>query len=179
MADLVLPLRAVMMQLLLLIVSVAIEGVILQRQLGMSPRGSMQYSLALNLFSSAVGWLVAFTVHPLLPLPWQLDTISFVFFGHPFSTGSFGLTLPVFFGFAAYFFTFLVESQFMAILLKLWASPNPVFQYSTTETQYNRTQRYRQSWTARLRLNALFVANGASFAVIFLMLLVLSTSPTK
>lgn len=176
MANLVLPLRVVALQLLFLLVATAIEAYVLQRRLGMTPKGSAQYSLVLNLFTTVAGWMLFFTIQPLLPPSWQLEIFSFIFFSRFFEPEFIDAmrTLGIILGFVVFMGTFFLKSVFFSMMLNLWASPNPaVPQYDTSQIQLNRMQRYRQSWTARIRSSALLMGTAASFAAILVMILVL------
>ncbi len=170
---LILPFRTMVLQGLLLIVATAIEAAVIHNRLGISKRGSVQYALALNLTSTVIGWTLLFTLEPFLSEPWRLNLMSYVLFNRSFGPVSSASTLMVVGLFGMYLGTFLIETQAMNILLRIWAPPIPRQEYDTSEVKYNRTQRYKSSWTARFRSNALLRANAISYTAILVLLFVL------
>jgi hypothetical protein len=56
----ILPLRAVLLQFLILWLTIAIESWFFQRLLKISPRISVEYAAVINLFSTCLGWLFFF-----------------------------------------------------------------------------------------------------------------------
>ncbi len=175
----ILPLRAIALQLLFLVVSVAIEAYILQQRLGMTPRGAARYALALNLFSSVLGWLVVFTVQPLLSMwlaSWEMELVSLTLFGHFYSSWAWQSLLPIilFSGLMVLLFAFLAESSFMSILLVIWASVAPSKHRNLSEIQTNRNMRYSFSQTSKVRRDALLIGNLLSFGAVLVLMFVLS-----
>lgn len=170
--DLVLPLRAIVLQGLFLAIAVAIEAIVIYNQLGISKPGSVQYSFALNLASTVLGWMLFLTLEPLLPQDWRLATISFVFFNQFFGQFNSGASLSVL-AFLVFLGTFFAELQMMNLLIKLWSPPEGPVQHDTTRIKNDRTQRYRSSQTSRYRSSALLRANSYSYGVILLLLIVL------
>ncbi len=78
----VLPLRAVLFQFLFLMIAIAIDSVVLYRNVvELEYKPSVQYAATANLFSTLLGWLVFFGIQPLLPLGLREQLISFIFFG--------------------------------------------------------------------------------------------------
>ena len=75
-----LPLRAILYQLLFLVLAIAVESLVLQKYLGIGRKSSIQYAASANLLSTVVGWFVFFVIEPLLPLPWQQQLINYIFF---------------------------------------------------------------------------------------------------
>ena len=180
----ILPLRAIALQLLFLVVSVAIEAYVLRQRLGMTPRGAARYSLSLNLFSSVLGWLVVFTIQPLLSQPslsqwlgnWDVELMSLTLFGHFYSEPAVQALLPIFLlsGLIVLVFAFLSESAFMSILLVIWASIAPAKHRNLSEIQTNRNLRYSISQTSKVRRDALLIGNLISFGVVSVLIFVLS-----
>lgn len=76
----VLPLRSVAFQAFCLLVAIAIESWVLWRNLGITPRQSLQFATTINLLCTVVGWLVFFAVQPLLPEPFRQVVLGFIFF---------------------------------------------------------------------------------------------------
>lgn len=76
----VLPLRAIMYQLLFLVLAIAVESLVLQKRLGIGRKTSIQYAASVNLLSTVVGWMIFFTAEPWLPETLRSQLISYVFF---------------------------------------------------------------------------------------------------
>lgn len=96
-----LPLRAVVFQLLVMIVAIAIEGFIFQIRFGYGRRACVEYATIINLVTIILGWLTFFYVELVLPLHLEEELISFIFFGQWTIDSLFWLTLMgilIFFG---------------------------------------------------------------------------------
>lgn len=115
----VLPLRAVILQCLLLTIAIAIEAVVLFRLLKIgdnqtiTPKQSVQYAASINLLSTVLGWFTIFSFFNLeasLPSEWtrNLETalLNFIFFNQ-FSNQSLSLLIVV--GFVTFFISFIVK----------------------------------------------------------------------
>lgn len=76
----VLPLRAVLFQLLFLLVAIAIEGRTLHQQLRLSLRASVEYAIVLNLVTILLGWSIFFGLENILPPILKNLLINFVLF---------------------------------------------------------------------------------------------------
>ena len=168
----VLPLRFIVLQGLLLLVTIAIEAQVIENKLGISPRGSVQFSTLLNLVSTVGGWFLFLAVENLLPEASRLELINYILFNDtsrisPTQTLSIGL--PIFL--SMYIMTFILESQILNLLLLLMAS-KPALLYQTTQVQYDRQQRYKASWTERFRMNTLLIANAYSYTAVIGLLLI-------
>lgn len=102
---LILPLRAVLLQSLFLLVTIAIEAVILRWELRMPYKRSVQYAATLNLLSMVIGWLSFFLTLPILEVRLLEDVISYVLFDRlPIH-----MPLIVVGGFIAFMLSFLVK----------------------------------------------------------------------
>ncbi|HIK55915.1 MAG TPA: hypothetical protein IGS37_12225 [Synechococcales cyanobacterium M55_K2018_004] len=77
----VLPLRAIAFQILFLLVAIAIEAIVLRRELFLGARKAVEYAATLNLFTAAVGWLIFFSIQAVIPLDLQQVLLTFIFFG--------------------------------------------------------------------------------------------------
>jgi ABC-type multidrug transport system fused ATPase/permease subunit len=107
----ILPLRAVLLQVLLTAIAVAIETPILFRGLPLNRRQSMKQAALGNIAVAVVGWLFFFAVQAGLPAGLQEQLISYVFFDRLFlgnnwkpSQVQFLLVLFCFVAFLANFF---------------------------------------------------------------------------
>lgn len=77
----ILPLRAILFQILFLTIAIAIESFVLHKQLYLSQRTSIEYAVSLNLFSTICGWAIFFLANPLLPFGVQQQMVNFILFG--------------------------------------------------------------------------------------------------
>ncbi|NJO78266.1 MAG: hypothetical protein HC827_06865 [Cyanobacteria bacterium RM1_2_2] len=115
----VLPLRAIGLQCLLLLVSIATEAVVLFRLLKtadnkqISPKQSIQYAASIDLLSTVLGWFTIFSFFNLttgLPSGWTRDLetalLNFLFFNQ-FSNQS--LSFLIVGGFLTFFASFVVK----------------------------------------------------------------------
>ena len=167
-----LPLKTIVLQTLLLFVTIAIEAQVIQNKLGLSPRGSVQFSTLLNLLSTVTGWFLFLGIEGFLPESSRIELINYVFFN---DTSRLSLeqiaflVIPLWL--MLYVLTFILESQMLNLLLFLLAS-KPKLQYETTQVQYDRQQRYKASWTDRFRMNTLLIANAYSYTAVILLVFV-------
>jgi hypothetical protein len=115
----VLPLRAIVLQCLLLLVAIAIEAMVLARLLKTSdnqtitPRQSVQFAASINLLSTVLGW---FTVFALLKMEANFPTgiarnleeplLNFIFFNR-FTRQSISILIVL--GFITFFASFVVK----------------------------------------------------------------------
>jgi hypothetical protein len=162
----VMPLRAVAFQILFLLLAIAIEGVILQAQLRIPRKLSMQYAATTNLLVTAVGWMVFFITEPLLTPEWRKELIGYVFFGVK--------TIPmalILVGFGMFLGTFLLKLQ-GAEWLDILLEKKPVEKTPTHEAGKfrGRQRHYSDFKLGPSRPLALLWANAASFSAISLIL---------
>lgn len=170
MASVVLPLRAILLQLLLLLMVIGIEAFVLQRRLKITRRISIEYSASINLLSTAIGWLVLFGVEPLLPPALKEQLISFVLFNAWLPTAS---SLFILVGLATFFVTLTVEAKGFDYLetLATGKKDEPSYQKAYYRTQI---QQREVSDRSRSRITTILLANACSYTVILLVLFVSS-----
>ncbi len=109
----VLPLRAIAFQILFLLLAIAIEAWVLQRQLKLppnrsriSPKQAVQYATSVNLLTIAVGWFLFLSLQALLPLELKYQLLNFIFFNQWSSSTAFWIILS---GFITFFASFLLK----------------------------------------------------------------------
>ncbi len=84
-------LRVILLRIIRLLMSITIEAWIFKKSFNISPKLSVQYTMALNLLASACEWMIVVNAEAILPLKArtqlinyllveQLDTTSFVIF---------------------------------------------------------------------------------------------------
>ena len=175
----VLPLRAIIFQMLFLSLAIAIEALVFQKQWKLSRKASIEYSLGLNLFSTCLGWLVLFAVQPFLSPNLKKQIITFVFFNNIVenSTVPLGLVYGEFALIVFLAFVFILMSEL--VFLDVWrnlvkeATPaqpeNQAGKYRPTLTS-SLYKRYYDSAKARITSSTILVANAYSGTTILFML---------
>jgi len=168
----VLPLRMIAFQLMFVLLAIAIEGVIFQRELSMIPRKAMFYSTILNLLTTVVGWFVFFAVESVLSLPLRRELIEFILFNQ---IGQEAVFWGILAGFLTFFASFLIKifgfNQLQQLLLtqKEWEA-----QQQTQLNQRRFGQRFKRKggrWTeSNNQASALLTANACSYSAVTLIL---------
>ncbi|MEO1144754.1 MAG: filament integrity protein FraC [Cyanobacteria bacterium J06638_22] len=175
---LVLPLRAIAFQILFLLMAIAIEGTIMQRQLSFVPRLAMQYAAMLNLGIVVFGWFVFFAVEVLLPRPIQNQLIEFIFFNRwTQQTALWGILA----GFLTFFMSFFIKAFSLNQLQLATLSPGEREAMrrggsSSRRPRLNKKKPKDSDSTAAERpsliliANAMLVANALSYSAILFVL---------
>jgi hypothetical protein len=164
----VFPLRAIVYQLLFVVLAISVEAFVLQRYLGIGRKTSIQYTSTGNLLSTVVGWFLFFIVEPLLPPLWQQQFLEFVFFNSAANQALLiGLTLPIFLG------TFIVKLQSIEWLDLILGYKKPAEEEAQDVAKFRGRAAQRQPF-ADIPSRALGVlwANSASFSVIAFVILI-------
>ena len=179
----ILPLPAILWQILVLTIAIAIESLILHKKLYLSRRTSIEYAAFLNLFSTIFGWEIFFLAHPLLPLWLQQQIINFILFGN-FATHLEFYSIRIYLYLVAFIlFTFLlifsIERLSLDFLLNF--SELTLNLPSKQEASGNvdrQSSKRKQSQTRAAALNktkshTILLANASSQGLILLILLIL------
>lgn len=172
MAFSVLPLRAIIFQILFLLVAIAIESLILRQELKLVPRQALQYAASLNLFTTGIGWFMLVNLEALLPDNLRQEIMNLIFFGRWSQSMVMWMVVA---GFAVFFFSFVLKVFGLSQLQFLLMTPQ---EWAARQEQIN--QRYRLG-VKRLRpparanaaqASALLKANALSYSALSLVLLV-------
>ena len=178
MSSFILPVPTIVLQILLLLVTIAIEALILQRMMRMGYKTSVEYSTSINLFSSSLGWII-FLIYLQASIPEGLKTkiISYMLFAK-FDTGqlAIGESINIFLGGLFAFITvWFLEWQGLNLLQWLLEySPN---QDTGTERKYTRPSlssqqdvglMYSQNRKAYVIMLANVCSHGAVLAILFI-----------
>ena len=176
----VLPLRAIVFQMLFLSLAIAIEALVFQKQWKLSRKASTEYSLGLNLFSTGLGWLIFFAVQPFLSTNLKKQIITFVFFNNIVENsavpiglvyGEFALIV-----FLAFVLILIAELLFLDVWRNLVKEETPAEQEAKQGSKYRPTltsslyKRYYDSAKARITSSTILIANAYSGTAILLML---------
>ncbi|OUL18623.1 filament integrity protein FraC [Nostoc sp. 106C] len=167
----VLPVGAVLFDLLFLLMAISIEAYCFHSRLKFDKKTSIFYAISINLFSSVIGWVVFFMIEPVLPLQLKSELINFVFF-NSFKTPN-TQTLIILTAFIIFFGTFIVK----LFLLRLFSlALNEELGKKTEEPQPLERQKWRYMGKAKLVSNNLvstmLIANSLSYSAITLVLLI-------
>lgn len=162
----VLPLRAIMFQILFLSIAIAVESFVLEKRLGLSRRVSIEYATSVNLFSTIFGWLIFFFLEPSLPQFLQKQLINFILFDNfvlPLFLSSNSIYVNItLIAFLAFLLSFFIEFFWFNLLIKLnnilrsKVSNKADFQSEITNVKV-------------IKPNSLFLANACSQSLILLL----------
>ncbi|GET37607.1 filament integrity protein FraC [Microseira wollei] len=176
----VLPLRAIVFQMLFLSLAIAIEALVFQKQWKLSRKASIEYSLGLNLFSTCLGWLVFFAVQRFLSTNLKKQIITFIFFNNIVenSTVPTGLVYGevALIVFLCFVFILIAELVFLDVWRNLAKAATPAEQEEKQGNKYSPTitsslyKRYYDSAKARITSSTILVANAYSGTGILFML---------
>ncbi|MGI0488312.1 filament integrity protein FraC [Pantanalinema rosaneae CENA516] len=174
MFDSILPLRAIIFQMLFLLVTIALEGLVFFKNLNLDYKTSMRYAAVLNLFSTFLGWLFFFQINQFLPEDVQRQFISYIFFDRFFPNPWFAAVTPIIIltSLGIFIGTFLVELnglELLEYLLDKTKSSQPPTEH-IARFQGRRDQIIR--FQANTKAHTLLIANAASFSAILLLLLI-------
>lgn len=182
---LVLPLRAVVFQTLLLLISIAIESLVLQRILNISRKTATEYSATLNLLSTFVGWLCFFVIEAITRRFFETQLIRYIFFDRFVSPNIFSDWQNNFYFFLTRISIILidltVELIWLDFLLNFIAVQNQEINHlisskepEPTENKKTRYQKYREINLNKIKFRATFWANFSSNILISALILALS-----
>jgi hypothetical protein len=181
-----------MLQALLLTMAIAIESIVLLRQMNRSnrpqvtPRQSIQYAASMNLLSTVLGWLTLFSLfdlEDLLPPDWtrgaQTAVLNFILFNRVSDeTLSFLIVLAFITFFASFAvkqaalwgLRWLLQSEFPQSVPDL--SPDP--ERDRLAAVGIRDLRKNPRDSSALNLGTVLIANAWSYAAVSAVLLILS-----
>ncbi|MGJ3251124.1 MAG: filament integrity protein FraC [Elainellaceae cyanobacterium] len=168
-----LPLRAIISQGLLLLVTIAIEAFVLYQQLNISRKKSIEYSASINLFSTMLGWLAFLSIVPALPTAVEIQLINLIFFDQWTTTTATWLIAA---GFLTFFISFAIELLGLE-QLQLLLSDRKVVESKERYSKYSnyRSKRISSAGKAPEQTDAVYVilvANAASYTAIIILLFV-------
>lgn len=71
-------LRVILLRMIRLLISITIEAWIFQKSFKLSPKSSVQYTMALNLLASACEWIIVLNLESILPLEARKQLVSYL-----------------------------------------------------------------------------------------------------
>lgn len=166
----VFPFKAILYQLLFLVIAIALEAFILKRYLGIGRKTCIQYTATANLLSTVVGWFLFFLIEPILSPAWRQDLIDFVFFDLTKNS-------PVLIGiaFCTFLGTFVIKLQGLDLLDQILGIKKPLPPEAEEPLKFRgrmARQQARHQHFVNMPSRALAVlwANAASFSAITLII---------
>jgi hypothetical protein len=176
----VLPLRAVVFQVLFLLVAIAIEAAVLRQTLRWGYQKSVQYATIINLLATVIGWLTFLILEPLVGERVKAQLISYVLFDRLINNSlrpQMGWIMLIA-GFLAFFLSLLIKLKGLELLMRLlntWEIPDRPRQLSRNE-KYDlaRTGRTLYQRAASKFATAVLQANALSFSAILVLLMLRS-----
>jgi len=175
----ILPLTAIVFQILFLLVAVAIEAGILRQRLRLGFQTSVQYATVANLAAIVAGWMIFLLLEPISPIEVKAQIMSYVLFNRLLANGwttelgaiLFAIAIVSFFG------TFLIKAKSLEYFLRVdksWARLK-----KQPKQKLKRDDRYAKARGGGLDASQATVdftdtviqANAASFSVILLLML--------
>ena len=189
----VLPFRAIVLQSLLLLVVIAIESMVLFRQMKMqgrqqiTPRQSVQYAASMNLLSTVLGWFTIFAMFDfenLLPSDWTRSTqqavLNFIFFNQ---LSNESLSFLIVLAFITFFVSFAIKQVTLWGLKWLLQSEFPQvapdIEADTERAKLAavgiRDLRKDPRDDNNLNISTVLIANAWSYGAILVILLILSS----
>ncbi|WP_410253451.1 filament integrity protein FraC [Sodalinema sp.] len=171
----VLPLRAIASQILLLLVSVAIESTVFHRRLAISRRMSVQYALVIDLLCIILGWIGFFIlVDNFATHPWVIQVMGYLFTGRFVARPGYDGIEPVLAiaTIIVFFASFFIKSQCLYLLqrFKIISLESQVFYEHFNSSKTERLIRYE------IRVDqdrTILLGHGLSHGAIFILLVVM------
>ena len=166
----ILPIGVILFEFLFLLTAIPIEAYVFNKRLKFDKKTSTFYAIAINLFSSTMGWIIFFVIEPMLPIELKSELISYIFF-HNFRSGN-TQGLLILTAFTIFFLTFFMKFfllKFFVVSLK----ENLATVYA--KTPENKRLKWRRTSLARLQstnlVTTILIANSLSYSAISMIIL--------
>lgn len=113
----VLPLRAIVFQILFLLIAIAIEALVLHRRLLIARRKSVEYAAFMNLLSAILGWIVFFFITARLPRELKAQLLNYIFYDNFLTLSRYSKPLPwmILMSFATFLATFVIKNKTLEV----------------------------------------------------------------
>ncbi len=176
----VFPLKAVIFQILFLLVAIALEAMVFRQRLYLGYKKSVRYAAAVNLLTVVLGWFAFLAIEPLFEPRLKAQVISYVLFDNLINNTlkpQMGWIILIL-GLIAFFMTLILKLKGLELLMRAlndWKIPSQPKTLSRKE-RYSRsrtgTTRYKEA--ASQFAIAVLQANALSFSTILLLLVMRS-----
>jgi len=160
----ILPLRAIALQILLLWVAIAIESYLLHTQLQLHRRFSIFYAATLNLLANLIGWFLFFNLETLLPDRIRKSLIRLLLLGQLDESSPSWILLAAI---AAFLIGWFVKRQSLVLLRSirnLWIEKK----YGEGGFSNAASEAFIQQSIARTVFNAHLISNSAILILVIL-----------
>jgi hypothetical protein len=168
----ILPIGAIFFEILFLLTAIPIEAYVLHKWLKFDKRTSIFYAIALNVFSSVIGWIVFFTVEPMLSIPIKAELINYVFF-NKIKASSIS-TMIILLSFTIFIATFLVKFLLMKILIIFMGEGGKNTQPEISSSQQRASYMNIVKLQNTNLITATLIANSLSYSAITFIILIRS-----
>lgn len=167
----VLPVGAILFDLLFILMAISIEAYCFNTRLNFDKKTSIFYAISINLFSSVIGWVVFFTLQPILPLQLKSELINFVFFNSLKSSNTQSLVILT--AFIIFFGTFIVKLFLLRGFTFVLSEELGKKAEETTPNQERQKWRSlnRNKFISNRLVSTMLIANSLSYSAITLVLL--------
>ncbi|MBZ8182295.1 filament integrity protein FraC [Oscillatoria salina] len=179
MPSLILPLPTILVQSVLLLLAIALEGFVLHKQLNLTRKTSIEYSISINLYSTFIGWLLFF----LLPVSennfLELNFISFIYFNNFYGSSGevWSVYQTIFLSCVIFFFLIcLIELKLLDLLEALIQTSE---EHESDPEATGRSVILKKRITVAFlktepsKVSAIIIANGLSYTLILAILFIL------
>ncbi len=166
----VFPIGGILFDFLFVLVAIPIEAYVLHSRLKFDKKSSTFYAIAINLFSSVIGWFIFFVSEPMLPIQVKSELINYMFFNNFTSPNTRPLIILT--AFIIFFATFLMKFLILRVLL---LSLNETVAKKEDEPKTSQRQRWRRFSRIQLQntniVTTVLIANSLSYSAITIILL--------
>jgi hypothetical protein len=167
----ILPLRAIALQMLFLWVAIAIESYLLHTQLQLHRRFSIFYAATLNLLANLIGWFLFFSLEKLLPSPIRQSLMRVILLGELDQSNSSWILLGII---SAFFMGWLVKRQGLALLRtirNIWIEKK----YGEGGFSTAASEAFIQKAISRAVFNAHLISNSVILTIVIVQLIALNS----
>ncbi|GAX34799.1 filament integrity protein FraC [Nodularia sp. NIES-3585] len=166
----ILPIGVILFQFLFLLTAIPIEAYVLNKRLQFDKKTSIFYATSINLLSTTLGWIIFFTLEPILPINVKSELISYIFF-HNFRADN-TQALLILMAFIIFFITFFMKFFLLRIfVISLKEDVLKIYE----NTPENNRLKWRRTSVARLQstnlVTTILIANSLSYSVISIIIL--------
>ncbi|NEP17673.1 MAG: hypothetical protein F6J97_12330 [Leptolyngbya sp. SIO4C1] len=173
----VFPLKAIIFQILLLLVATALEAGVLRQRLRLGYQKSVQYAAVINLLSVVLGWFVFLIAEPLVDARLRAQIVSYILFDRFLNNSLMPQMgwIVLIVGLGAFFATLLVKLKGLELLMRLsgtWTIPDQSSEVGRDEKYLRaRTGRTVQQKASSDFIATVLRANALSFSAILILLI--------
>ncbi|MEL6326325.1 MAG: filament integrity protein FraC [Cyanobacteria bacterium J06626_23] len=171
------PLKAVVFQVMFLLIAIAIEGNVLRQRLRLGYQTSIQYATTINLMTTVVGWLSFLAIERFVDTSVRAQIISYVMFDRLITNGlwprmEWAILVA---GLAAFFVTLLIKLKGLEMIMRMmgtWSMPEkPKDLDRADKYERARTGRTLYQQASNHLTSAVLQANALSFSAVLILLI--------